>query len=57
MPQVRLSKEAERTLQKIIAIWPQIMHQQRKEKILTMLSLLMGREKFAPLIKPSLLRR
>jgi len=45
MPQVRLSKEAERTLQKIIAIWPQIMHQQRKEKILTMLSLLMGARK------------
>ncbi|MCX5903001.1 MAG: NAD(P)H-dependent oxidoreductase [Proteobacteria bacterium] len=45
MPQVRLSKEAERTLQKIIAIWPKIMHQQRKEKILTMLSLLMGARK------------
>ena len=45
MPKVRLSKEAERTLQKIIAIWPQIMHQQRKEKILTMLSLLMGARK------------
>jgi len=45
MAQVRLSREAERTLQKIIAIWPQIMHQQRKEKIFTMLSLLMGARK------------
>ena len=45
MPQDRLSKEAERTLQKILAIWPQIMHQQRKEKILAMLSLLMGARK------------
>ena len=45
MPQVTMNKDAEKTLQKIIAIWPQIMRRQRKEKILGMLSLLMGARK------------
>jgi hypothetical protein len=45
MLQVKLSKEAEDTLQRVLSIWPQIMQESRKEKILFMLSLLMASRK------------
>ena len=45
MKQVKLSKEAEGILQRILSIWPQIMRESRKNKILFMLSLLMASRK------------
>ena len=45
MPQIRLNRDAEKTLLKILAIWPQIMQPQRREKILAMLELLMRARK------------
>ena len=45
MKQVKLNKEAEATLQRILSIWPQIMQEGRKEKILYMLALLMASRK------------
>ena len=45
MLKVKLSKEAEDTLQRVLSIWPQIMQESRKEKILFMLSLLMASRK------------
>jgi multimeric flavodoxin WrbA len=45
MLQVKLSKEAEGILQRVLSIWPQIMQESRKEKILFMLSLLMASRK------------
>lgn len=40
-----LNKEAEKTLERILAIWPQIMRPLRRERILNMLALLMGTRK------------
>jgi multimeric flavodoxin WrbA len=45
MLQLKLNKEAESTLQRILAIWPRIMQEGRKERILFMLSLLMASRK------------
>ena len=47
MKQVKLRKEAEDILQRILSIWPQIMRESRKDKILFMLSLLMASRKIS----------
>ena len=45
MQKALLNREAEKTLERIVAIWPQIMQPQRREKILAMLELLMKTRK------------
>ncbi len=45
MNSVKLNSDAEQVLQRILSIWPRIMQQSRKEKILFMLSLLMAARK------------
>jgi multimeric flavodoxin WrbA len=42
MQKALLNREAEKTLARILAVWPQIMRPQRRQRILTMLELLMG---------------